>query len=314
MKNEFEAAIAANERAEEHAREIQQTRVGGLGGSDAALVYKIGMNGLAALTATGSKRLAIMCGLQEPDTWKGNAYTNAGHEFEEYAADFLPFGEYGCEREKLMMKNLARNFKTFAHADFAAGALRREIVECKFVQDSTAAVMQKYMPQLQWYYMLGADIVYLYHGVGTAEPFSVDDASLTVINRDEQMINILLNGIQTLDKALTDGWKPEAQDKVGYADVPNIVQRAFDKLSETKAKEAELKLIKDEVAGIIKTYMEDFAITSIVLPGDIKHTVLYVKKQTRIAFDADKFLREHPEFDRPEYYKKTTVKASITFK
>lgn len=309
--NNFEAAVAANAAAQAHALEIQQTRVGGLGGSDAAIVYKIGERGLAALTATDMKRLAIMTGKQEQDNWGGNAYTNAGHAFEDWSEKVLPIGA-NYKREKLLTQPLARNFKTFAHADFVL--CDGEVVECKFVQDTTAKVIDKYYAQLQWYYLLGAPTVTLYHGQGTADPFEVHEAELVSIQRDETAIEILLNGIKILDDALANGWQPTAQDKIAYADTPEMVQRAFDKLQEIKAKKAELEAVEAEAKSVIKIYLEDWELTGIVAAGEIKHTAVYNKPQTKLTFNAEKFLQEHPEFDRPEYYKKSTVKSSVTFK
>lgn len=309
--NNFEAAVAANDAAQAHALEIQHTRVGGLGGSDAAIIHKIGEQGLSALTATDMKRLAIMTGKQEPDNWGGNAYTNAGHAFEDYAEKALPIGN-GYEREKFMSQPLARNFKTFAHADFVLND--GEVIECKFVQSTTASVIAKYYAQLQWYYALGAPSVTLYHGTGTVEPFEVETGEVVLIERDETEIAILLNGIKILDDALAKGWQPTAQDKIAYADTPEMVQRAFDKLQEIKSKKAELDAIEAEAKSVVKIYLEDWSLAGIVSAGEIRHTAVYNKPQTKMVFNAEKFLQEHPEFDRPEYYKKQTTKSSVTFK
>lgn len=309
--NNFEAAVAENNAAQAHAIEIQQTRIGGLGGSDAAIVYKIGERGLAALTATDMKRLAIMTGKQEPDNWGGNAYTNAGHAFEDWAEKTLPRGAR-FEREKFMTQPLARNFKTFAHADFVENDAH--VIECKFVQDTIENTARKYWAQLQWYYLLGATTVTLYHGTGTAEPFEAATGELMRIQRDEVAIEILLNGIRILDDALTDGWQPTPQDKIAYLDTPEIVKRAFDKLLEIKQREAELKTQKDEAVNVLKTYLEDWTLTGIVAAGETRHTVTYNRASVAMTFDADKFLKEHPEFDKPQYYKQSKRAASVTFK
>lgn len=310
----FEQQIAANEQAQKHAQEIQKTRVGGLGGSDAAIVYKIGMNGMSALTVTDMRRLAVMTGKAEQVDFGGNAHTNAGHMFEDYAERALPFGACGYEREKVLEAPLARNFKTFAHADFVMGETHNDVIECKFVQDTTANTISKYYAQLQWYYMLGARTVTLYHGIGTADPFEVETCELVEIERDEQAIKVLLEGIRTLDEALTKGWEPEACEKIELSNTPEAVQRAFDTLSSVKAQEAELKAMKDEATAVLKEYVEDWGISSIFTAGEIKHQVIYTRASVAMTFDAAKFLKEHPEFDKPEYYKRTKRAASVTFK
>ena len=312
-QNDFEAAVAASNEAQNHAQEIQQTRIGGLGGSDAALVLRIAERGLAGLTETDTKRLCVMCGVTEPDNWSGNAYTHAGHAFEDYAEAHLPLDK-GYEREKYLSRELARNFKTFAHADFVTGD--NNVVECKFVQKDTAKVIEQYYAQLQWYYMLGANLVFIYHGVGIAEPFEVEEATILSIERDEQTIQMLLAGIKILDEALRDGWKPQASDKIDINDTPEMVRNAFYVLEEVKRQEAELKNRKTEAGKVVQEFIEGYGLTGITADnGDKKMQVIYTRASVTKSFDSVTFLREHPEYnDDPRYWKTTERKASITFK
>lgn len=314
-QNNFEQQVAAIQNAQEHAQEIKQTRVGGLGGSDAAILLKIGERGLSALTMTDNKRLAIMLGLCEQNDWSGNAYTNAGHMFEDYTEKALPF-DNTMKREELIEQKLALNFKTFAHADFTMSSPEFEkiVIECKFVQATTPQVINKYNAQLQWYYMLGADKVFLYHGTGSVDPFEVHTGELFEIERDETVIETLLNGIKILDEAIRDGWKPENVEKIDIEDTPKPIQDAFNRLQEIKAKKAELEILEKDASKEVKEYLEDFGFTGIVAKGDVKHQVIYKRGGTSFSFDSTKLLQDHPEFDLPEYYKKTTIKSSVTFK
>lgn len=314
-QNNFEQQVAAMQNAQEHAQEIRNTRVGGLGGSDAAILMKIGERGLLALTMTDNKRLAIMLGLSEQNDWSGNAYTNAGHMFEDYAEKTLPF-DNTMKREELIERKLSLKFRTFAHADFTMSSpeFKKIVIECKFVQNTTANTISKYYAQLQWYYMLGADKVFLYHGTGSVDPFEVHTGELFEIERDETAIETLLNGIKILDEAIRDGWKPENVEKIDIEDTPKPIQDAFYRWQEIKSKKAELEIAEKEASAEVKEYLEDFGFTGIVAEGDVKHQVIYKRGGTSLSFDSAKFLREHPEFDRPEYYKKTTTKSSVTFK
>ena len=314
----FEQQVAEMQNAQEHAQEIRQTRIGGLGGSDAAILMKIGERGLSALTQTDSKRIAIMLGMAEQNDWGGNAYTNAGHMFEDYAERVLPFNA-NYKREEFIERKLARNFKTFAHADFTErnddlGLERLTVIECKFVQGSTANTIGKYYAQLQWYYLLGADAVVLYHGTGTADPFEVFECEAVQVERDEIAIRTLINGIKILDEALADGWKPENVEKIQIENTPEKVQDAFERWSAIQADKKELEAKENEVKAIIKEYLEDFSFTGIVAQGDVKHQVIYKRGGANLSFDSAKFLADHPEFDRPEFYKKTNIKSSVTFK
>ena len=307
--NDFAAACAASEKAQAHNQEIQQTRVGGLGGSDAAILRRIGQSGLAGLTATDTKRLCVMVGKCTPEAFGGNAYTNAGHAFEEYCEQMLPWGAEAYEREKVMTNALARNFKTFAHADFVTG--ENDVIECKFVQDTTANTAAKYAAQLQWYFILGAKSVRLCHGMGTVDPFCVDECEIVEIARDEQIITEILAGVCTLDEALTDGWLPMTPDKVTIAETPAVVQRAFETLQRIKEQEQALAAEKEVAALEIREYIETFGLSGIV--GE-EHQVVYSRASVSTAFDSKKFLQDHPEFNLPEYQKQTKRAACVSFK
>lgn len=313
-KTDFAAQVAASEKALQHAQEIQQSRVGGLGGSDAALVYKIGLNGMASLTATDHKRLAVMLGKTEPDNWAGNAFTNAGHLFEDWAEKWLPWGACGYKREKVLSAPLAKNFKVFAHADFVTSEMHDCVIECKFVQDVTARVIDKYYAQLQWYYMLGIHTVTLYHGKGTAEPFKIEEAVLEPVQRDETAIKVLLNGIKILDEALSDGWLPEVADKVTTDDVPEIVAQAFQTMQSIKEQQKALADAEKEAKKTLLEYVEGFGITGIVATDGSKHQIIYMKPSVARTFDVAAFAKAHPEIDLEPFYKETKRSALITFK
>lgn len=310
-KNDFATKVAAQESRRIHDEEIKNTRVGGLGGSDAALVLKVGMNGLAALSATDHKRLAIMLGLKTQEDWGGNAYTNAGHAFEDYAKHYLPFGEMTVEREAVMQAEMARNFKVFAHADFLLNG--STVIECKFAQGTTQSIATKYAAQLQWYYLLGASNVRLFHGIGSADPFEVYETNLLIIERDEATIKALLNGLQILDEAIGSGWKPEVIEKCDLDVTPEIVQRAFCLLEKVKEKEKELAAEKEEAQQVLISYMCNFDFSSI-RKAETKHTVTLTKAGVTKTFDTKKLAAEHPELDLGRYYKISQRSASLIFK
>ena len=316
QEKSFAAQVVADETAKAHAEEIQKTRVGGLGGSDAALVLRVATKGLAGLTATDLKRLCVMLGTSEQEDFGGNAYTNAGHAFEDFAEQNLPFSSVtGYEREKVMAAKLALNFKTFAHADFVTGKERLDVVECKFVQQNTAKVAAKYWPQLQWYYMLGAKSVTLYHGVGNVEPFEVLEGTLEKIERDQETIDLLLQGIKLLDDALTSGWRPEPQEKEVVSNAPDIVRKAFEAMADIKEREKAIAAEKAEASKVLKEYCEGWGFTGILADDGSKRQVIYTKGGVSKTFDAAAFLKDHPEYqNHPEYWKTSTRASSVTFK
>lgn len=314
MENDFEKFCTKQSENNEHANEIRNTRIGGLGGSDAAMVLRIGMNGLAAATNTDMKRLAVMCGLIEPDNFGGNAYTASGHMFEDWYEDYIvrkaeskateshgeikPLFVNGStyEREFVMGQTLARNFKTFAHADFAFGNfMNPTIVECKFVTTKTTdKVIDTYMPQLQWYYMLGAKDVHLLHGTGTVEDeqagtkFEVEDGSLVFIPRDENMIKYLLAGIKIIDKALADGWLPVVRERIALADTARTIRDAFHMLESAKRKAQEAKDEEAQAKTVLSQFMSDLGY-SCIADEEGGHVVSTVAAKTTTRFDLRAF-------------------------
>jgi hypothetical protein len=311
----FAAQVAKDATAQAHAQEIANTRKGGLGGSDAALVLRIAERGLSGLTATDMRRLCVMIGTAEQVQFE-TPHTNAGHAFEEYAENVLLFGGGTYEREKYITKPLADQFKTFAHADFAfVDVAGLNVIECKYVQKPTEKVIETYFAQLQWYYMLGAQKVVLYHGTGAVDPFCVEEAQLVTVERDEKTVEMLLQGIKILNDALREGWTPQVPDRMNVADAAELVQKAFVEMQAVKAEEAALKARKDRAAATLKEWCEAFSLTGLYNVGEEKHQLIYTRATVGKTFDSAKFLAEHPEYkDTPEYWKETSRAASVTFK
>lgn len=318
-KTEFEQYAAQVAEQQEHNAEIQRTRVGGLGGSDADMLMRVGRNGMAALTATDMKRLAVMMGMAAQEQWGGNVYTNAGHAFEDYAETRLPVGKnVRVAREEYIEQLIAKNFKTFAHADFTTRTGRQKkafnVVECKYVQKDTDKVAQEYAAQLQWYYILGAQGVTLLHGRGAVDPFDPDMVEATAVNieRNDDICRDIMAGVKALDTAISDGWKPITPEKQHVGETSQTVQRAFETLQRCKVQREALDAEETAAKAVIASYMEDFACSSIF--ADNGDAVTMTKASTSRTFDGAKLLKAHPEFDTDEFYKTVNRKASISFK
>lgn len=302
MEANFNDYCAAQSASQKHSQEIKNTRIGGLGGSDASMLLRIGNSGLSAITNTDNKRLAIMLGMIEQDNWQGNIYTNAGHIFEDYAAEIFSDcktiaddeenKEHTIEREKYMYAELAKNFKTFAHADFVING--NKVVECKYVQKTTDKVAEEYAAQLQWYYMLGAKKVVLLHGIGSAEPFEIIDTEFLEIERDEMMIAALLNGIKVLDDAIQNGWRPTIAEKATIEQVPAQVLSAMKKLDIARKTAAQAKADEEDAKSIVFEYMQGLGyseISGLIDEDGISHKCTLAKPRTTKTFNV-KMLQE----------------------
>lgn len=175
-----------------HDNEITSTRKGFLGGSDAAMVYKIGRKGIGSLSNTDRKRIAVLLGYDDQKPFGGNKWTEAGHDFEDNFEKVAKTWESGYQREKVLTGSKYYHFATLAHADYVDG--KGVVYELKCVNKNTEKVAVTYYAQLQWYYLLGAEAVNLVH---TSDPHG--QFSQRFIERNDGVINALREGLQALD-------------------------------------------------------------------------------------------------------------------
>src|SRR5690554_3885744 len=154
-------------------QEIIATRKGGFGGSDAKMFYKVGQKGIEALSDTDKRRIAVALGQVEYIETPTTEAMEAGNEFEKWLAENFYTEDYENNFRIEPKKPMSVNFKVFAHADFYYSTLGR-VIEAKYTSSDAQQTKRDYMAQLQWYYMLGADQVFLDKGY-QGQPFDVND-------------------------------------------------------------------------------------------------------------------------------------------
>lgn len=305
--NEFEQFSAKKA----HEEEIKTSRVGGLGGSDAAMVLKIGRNGLQSLSNTDVKRLRVMLGLDEPSNFGGNAATEAGHAFEDYIAERLKMVyPLGFEREAKMAGEEFGSFNTFAHADYLVA--KDHVIECKFVQNTTQEVLGKYYAQLQWYYYLGADCVTLCHGVGGVEPFDVVDYTFLDVPRDDSAIDAIRDGLRLILEYCQNEQAGSAPVEVDMqAKQRKLVRKYLTRKRKVDKLSAEMEQIKAELQAEMEA--GNIAKVSGALDSTNTAVVIFRKGSTRRTLDTTKALAKYPELnEQGDLWKTTTAKASLT--
>ena len=289
--------------------ELKRSHANGFGGSDAKMFAKIGTKGIESLSTTEKKRILVALGKMEADDFGGNVYTEAGHLFEDYCANAAYSICKGMEREKYMeAKDLAKHFKVFAHADFYDEATNA-VVECKFSQDETMKVYEDYFAQLQWYYMLGADKVTLYHGWGTVLPFDVVGASLINVERDDEFIACIRNGIAELDKAIEDGaFDDYDTTEVTVSEMDEETASSCRALGIVIARMKEAEQLANQHKETLLAWMEAHGVLNIKGEG---FTVSYVSPTTRKTFDTKKAQADFPALKDDKYFKTSAVKSSV---
>ena len=71
---------------DKHTQEIEATRIGGFGGSDAKLFYKIGLKGIESLSNTDKKRIRVAKGIDERKSISDTPAMAKGRAFEDWYA------------------------------------------------------------------------------------------------------------------------------------------------------------------------------------------------------------------------------------
>lgn len=289
--------------------ELKRSHANGFGGSDAKMFSKIGTKGIESLSTTEKKRILVALGKMEADDFGGNVYTEAGHLFEDYAANAAYSIAKGMEREKYMeVEGFAKHFKVFAHADFYDEATNA-VVECKFSQDETMKVYEDYFAQLQWYYMLGADKVTLYHGWGTVLPFDVVGVLPIHVDKDDDFIACVRDGIAELDKAIEDGaFDDYKQTEIADTDMGGEAAKAVRALAYIMTTIKEAEQLANQHKETLLAWMEAHGVLNIKGEG---FTVSYVSPTTRKTFDTKKAQADFQALNDDKYYKTSAVKSSV---
>ena len=230
-----------------HSKEIKTTRVGGFGGSDAAMVLEISerISTGQQLTTTQKHRLLQLKGLETRPEFD-SPEIQAGRAFEDEVAKRLKKEDWDRETFLQPLPNttmaVRKNFRVFAHADFY-NPKTNTVTECKWSRKFNHDGLEKrYQAQLQWYYMLGADAVCLCSD-------TADGRKTTDVARDDMMVEILKISLETIDEVfpnidLTIREKScdELPPKVAklIAEIETITKTMAQEEETLKAKKAEL--------------------------------------------------------------------------
>lgn len=292
-----------------HQQEIEQSRVGGFGGSDAKMFYKIGLNGLSALSNTDKMRIRVAKGIDEYKPIMQTEAMQKGHDFEDWFAEEFEENLSEFEREHKVepesLFSFALNFYVFAHADFY-NEEDKWAIELKCVSNIDT-VQDDYMAQLQWYFMLGCRSVGLIVCDSKAESFEDGLQDPVDIEPNEKYIEILLHGIKLLD----DNW--DALDlKIGdewdesdlFPSEQKEVQLMTSYLQQIKAMEAQIEESKAKLLEM----MTESGVKSI---KSSSYNITVVPPGTTSRFDKKKLLSDHPEINEADYTATSERKAYL---
>ena len=302
---------------ENHQQEIESTRVGGFGGSDAALFLRIAKKGgVEGLSNTDLYRIAVAMGIKPYVPVSPTEAMNNGHVFEDSYARMLNNNGKPYEREvKLVAECQPENFHIFAHADFV---FREKVYkkpnkivlvhECKFIADEEKTaddVAETYKAQLQWYYMLGVEYVDLVRGYG--DPMQPNIQRM-VIDKDENIIDELKLGIRLLDEAISDGWAPEIEEEFACT----MSEKMQNIIADFERLKFEKNAIDEKLEELQKQIVEYMTIGNVAKINATLGTISRTADSVVESFDSKKFEKENPELYK-NYLKKSTRKGSLRY-
>ena len=298
--------------------EIENTRVGGFGGSDAAMFLRIAKKGgVEGLSNTDLYRIAVAMGIKPYVPVPVTEAMQNGHIFEDSYEKMLKDSGVNFDREvKLLAKKQPKNFKIFAHADFLINGktynkpVKKFVIvhECKFIQDEEKTaddVAETYKAQLQWYYMLGAEYVDLIRGYDNPEYPSTQDL---IIDKDEDIIDALKLGIRLLDEAISDGWAPEIEEEYAAA----MSEKMQNIIADYERLKFEKSTIEEKLDELQKQIVEYMTIGNVAKINGTLGTISRTADSVVESFDSKKFEKENPEIYR-NYIKKSTRKGSLRY-
>lgn len=290
-----------------HVEEIKATRVGGFGGSDAAMVLAMAERIASGepLTTAQKHRLLQLKGMEtRPDF--DSPEIQAGRAFEDEVAKSLE--AMGWDRETYLTPNpnsspaVRQHFKIFAHADFW-NPVTNTVTEAKWSRKFSHDGLEKqYAAQLQWYYLLGADAVCL-----TSD--TADGRKTTDVVRDDMMVEMLKMSLETIDEAF-----PALDltiNEKGIDELPPEIVALLENIEKLKADAALIdERLKVNQADLL-AYMEREGLNKV---WTATASMTYTAPSSSIGFDSKKFEKDHPDLFAAYRTKITKKSGYITVK
>ena len=304
----------------EHQEEIINTRVGGLGSSDAKMVVAIAERG--QLNHSDRQRIAVMLGLAEKRQFTTKAI-ELGNIVEDAVFDVLK-GYYGdnITSNPRYTINLPVDFRVSNHIDFEISTDDTLIwVEHKSTIHGINQALEDYKYQLAWHAMLGTDKalgegkkfkLFLSH-YDTNDFNGTFDASkfgIVEVTPNQHYIDKISKGLLIINEVLpTFEWSEDE----GICHASQLPQEINDKCQQIADYLRHIKELTEQV-DTFKTKMCELMTDNNVKSIITDHfTITLVEQSVSTTFDKKKFEKEHPELVGV-YEKKSVRKPYVTIK
>jgi predicted phage-related endonuclease len=300
-------------------KDIEYTRIGSLGSSDAAMVLSVGKSGV--LTQTAKKRLAVLLGQRENSSIATFAM-RLGDEIEEVIYNILKkkYGDNIVSNPYYELEDKRYPFKIISHIDYEIVVGDTLVwIENKASVSNTDDVLATYSAQLAWHRWLGERKaksmgkkfqLFLSHYNTSDYDGAFDSEKLTfkkVIVKED-----FSKGLEIIKKEIEGGFVyDDDTSEIAIADISNcemtalleevrmaclVIKREEEKVAE--ARELLMRWMEEE--NIQKIKGEDFSITV---------------KEPSVSYrlDTKKIKAEHPRIYK-KYLAETQIKKSLIIK
>ena len=316
----------------EHKQEIINTRVGGLGSSDAKMVVGIAERG--TLNYADKERIAVMLGLAEKRQITSKAI-ELGNIIED--AVFEVLNDPVAIAEMLGLKEgtpvtitsnpryeiqLYLDYRVSNHIDFEISTPDELIwIEHKSTIHGINQALDSYKHQLAWHAMLGQDkalnegkkfrLMLSHYDTNNFDgEFNADKLSIVAVPANKHYIDKIGKGLLIINEALpTFEWQPDAS----ILHASSLPAEINDRCEMMATHLRKIKEMTEQVDAFKQRMCELMVANNVKSIVTDAFTITLVEQSVSTTFDKSKFAKEHPEMVA-QYEKKQTRKAYVTIK
>jgi hypothetical protein len=304
----------------EHKQEIINTRVGGLGSSDAKMVVAIGERG--TLNYADKERIAVMLGLAEKRQITSKAI-ELGNIIEDATFEVLKaqFGENIVSNPRYTM-DLNLDYRVSNHIDFEISTDNTLIwIEHKSTIHGINQAIEDYKYQLAWHAMLGEDkalkegkqfkLMLSHYDTNDFDgEFNADKLSIVAVPANKHYIDKIEKGLLIINEALpTFEWQPNE----GILHASALPQEINDKCEMMAGHLRKIKEMTEQVDTFKQRMCELMTANNVKSIVTDAFTITLVEQSVSTTFDKAKFTKEHPDMVA-QYEKKSIRKPYVTIK
>ena len=304
----------------EHKQEIINTRVGGLGSSDAKMVVGIAERG--QLNYADKERIAVMLGLTEKRQITSKAI-ELGNIIEDAVFEVFKtqFGENITSNPRYVIE-LHLDYRVSNHIDFEISTPDELIwIEHKSTIHGISQALEDYKYQLAWHTMLGQDkalnegkkfrLMLSHYDTNDFDgEFNADKLNIVEVKPNKHYIDKIGKGLLIINEALPTFTWEKNEGILHASSLPTEINDKCEMMATHLRKIKELTEQIDTFKSKMCELMVANNVKSIVTDA---FSITLVEQSVSTTFDKSKFTKEHPDMVA-QYEKKSIRKPYVTIK